>query len=168
MACLLLPGRGGMRQPSKGTVPVAGIRLRAEGSGPWPQAPWRPLPSHSCTLTQTQTRAQVCATHVHSRAHVDICVYRQEHLSIGIPTLGHAHTGTCIRIHACTERYKQAHVHSAYTQTWTHTHVYTDGHVDTHSACGQPESLGRLHLSPQTSCSTTWPAHLTPPTPSSR
>ena len=148
----------------------ARCRNTAQGRRVWALAPGS-LETTSLSQLHAHTDTDTCtsmATHVYSRAHVDICVYRQEHLSIGIPTLGHAHTGTCIRIHACTERYKQAHVHSAYTQTWTHTHVYTDGHVDTHSACGQPESLGRLHLSPQTSCSTTWPAHLTPPTPSSR
>ena len=118
VACLLLP-RDGRDEAvlQERTVPVSVTRLRIEGSGPWPLAPWRPLPltpAHSHADTDTCTRDIPVFRHVHVQRYT----YTQ--------TCAHRHT------HARKDTYKQAHVHSAYTQKWTHARVYTDVHVDAH------------------------------------
>lgn len=109
VTCLLLTRTGGMRQPSKRTVPIAGIQLKTEGFGPWPQDPWRPLPLTPARLHETQTCAQVPVVHVYSRGTREIRVCRHKHPSVGTLLLRHAHTGTraCAKIHASKHTYSQ-------------------------------------------------------------
>lgn len=82
----------------------ARCRNTAQGRRVWALAPGSletTSPSHLHAYTQTQTRAQVPAVHVYSRAHVDIRVYRHKHLSVGTPLLRRAPAGMRVQTHAC-------------------------------------------------------------------
>ncbi|XP_055264816.1 protein tweety homolog 3 [Moschus berezovskii] len=115
VVCLLLPREGRDEAAlQERAVPVSGMWLRAEGLGPGPRLPGDNFPlTPACSHTDTDTR-MLTQAHLRSDTHMQARACRDMH----------AHKGT----------YRQAHVHSAHTQVWTHTHACTQMSVSTYTA----------------------------------